>query len=216
MRLGKKISLFLFRKILKLIILTTVFLNRVKIHPNPSVDTILSGNQPVIFVFWHKKIFFTIYRFRNSAARPLISHSGDGELVAQVAQEFRMNPIRGSSSAGGARAFINMLKSIREERSRVLITADGPKGPPMTVKDGTIKLAEKTGAAIIPISWTASRVKIFEKSWDRFELPLPFGKIQFRYGDPIYIQKQSDPEQTEYYKDLVQEGINSLDASGTE
>jgi lysophospholipid acyltransferase (LPLAT)-like uncharacterized protein len=159
-------------------------------------------------VFWHKKILFTIYQFKNSGARPLISNSDDGELVSQVAEEFNMIPIRGSSSRGGARAFIKMMHSIRKEKSHILITADGPKGPAEQIKDGTVKLAEKTGAVIIPISWTASKVKVFQKSWDKFELPLPFGKIKFKYGKPIYINIKND---TDKYKELIKKSINNLE-----
>ena len=142
-------------------------------------------NLPLIFIFWHRHILFVIHQFKNTGARPLISLSSDGELVAAVAEEFGMKPIRGSSSKGGARAFLNMVRSVQEENAQVLITADGPKGPARRIKDGTVQLAVKTGAYVIPISWSGSRVKVLEKSWDRFLIPLPFGRIHFAYGQPL-------------------------------
>ncbi len=57
-------------------------------------------------------------------------------------------------------------------------------------------------------------MKFYEKSWDKFEFPLPFGKIIFKYGDPVYIYKNSENESEENYiekyKKIVKNGINSL------
>jgi len=203
----KTVKFFFIKKIIKILIHLIVIFNKVEIKGYENLDGI-KKKEPIIFVFWHKKILFTIYQFKNSGARPLISNSDDGELVSQVAEEFNMSPIRGSSSKGGARAFIKMMHSIRKEKSHILITADGPKGPAEQIKDGTVKLAEKTGAVIIPISWTASKVKVFQKSWDKFELPLPFGKIKFKYGKPIHINKKNN---TDKYKETIRKSINNLE-----
>ena len=144
-------------------------------------------NTPIIYVHWHRHIFVTIYRFKNTGARPLISLSEDGELVSQVAVEFGMNPVRGSSSKGGARAFLKLVDTVKKDNAEVLITADGPKGPARRIKD--IRLAQKTDSVIVPISWHASREKVFEKSWDQFKIPLPFSTITYVYGDPFAIPR---------------------------
>ncbi len=206
----KTIKFFLIKKIIKLLINLIVFFNKVEIEGYENLNGI-KKKEPIIFVFWHKKILFTIYQFKNSGAKPLISNSDDGELVSQVAEEFNMNPIRGSSSIGGAKAFIKMMNSIKKEKSHILITADGPKGPAEHIKDGTVKLAEKTGAVIIPINWTASKVKVFKKSWDKFELPLPFGRITFRYGKPIYIKKNNN--NMDKHKEIIKKSIDNLEIS---
>lgn len=143
----------------------------------------------------------------------MISFSPDGEIVAQIAEEFGMDPIRGSSSKGGARAFLEILKSIRDNNSEILITADGPRGPQRQLKEGTVALAKKTKAAIIPVSWYSSRVKIFEKSWDKFIIPKLFSKIVFGYGDPVYIPENSKKEQVERYKKIIKESLDKLEES---
>ncbi len=213
MEFRKKTKFFFIRKIFKFLINVIFLFSKFRIEGIEKVEKIKKKNLPIIFVFWHKKIFVTIYQFKNSGARPLISNSTDGELVSQVAEEFRMKPVRGSSSKGGARAFIKMMHSIKKDKSHVLITADGPKGPPEQIKEGTIKLAIKTEAAIIPISWNATKVKIFKKSWDNFEMPLPFGKIVFKFGDPIYIkktEKELEKNQIKQFKKIIKDGIDNL------
>ncbi|MCK4836795.1 MAG: lysophospholipid acyltransferase family protein, partial [Candidatus Aminicenantes bacterium] len=176
-----RVKFFVLRKISRLVINAIVKTCRIHITGEEIITDLKHKNIPIIYVFWHRHIFFTIYRFKKTSARPLISHSRDGEIVSQIAEEFGMNPVRGSSSGGGARAFLKLLKSIQTEQSDILITADGPKGPLREIKDGTIILARKTNSVIVPFCWYCSRVKIFKKTWDRFILPLPFSHITFSY-----------------------------------
>ena len=122
-----------------------------------------------------------------------------------------MNPIRGSSSKGGARAFLKLLNAINEDNSEVLITADGPKGPLRQIKDGTILLAQKTRSVIVPICWHANRVKILKKTWDKFKIPKPFGTITYAYGQPFVIPGNAAKEDYPLLKETLKESIDTLE-----
>lgn len=209
---GNKIKYFIIRKLAKFLINSIIFTCRINISGKENLETLSNRKAPIIFIFWHRHIFFTIYNFRKSNARPLISFSPDGEIVSQIAREFGMNPVRGSSSKGGARAFLKIMDSIRKENAKVLITADGPKGPLREIKDGTVMLAGKTGAAVVPISWYASKVKVFEKSWDRFLIPIPFSRIRFSYGTPEFIPGKLNKNEMEEYKILLKTKLDQLEA----
>jgi lysophospholipid acyltransferase (LPLAT)-like uncharacterized protein len=213
MTFAKKIKTLLLKKLAKLLIESIVFSSRVTISGRENINELLNKNLPLIYIFWHRHILFVIHQFKNSGARPLISLSSDGELVAAVAEEFGMKPIRGSSSKGGARAFLSMVRSVQKENAQVLITADGPKGPARQIKAGTVQLAVKTRATIIPISWAGTRVKILEKSWDRFLIPLPFGRIHFAYGQPIKIAEAGDPAKLQQIADMLAEKLDQLEES---
>jgi len=213
MTFPKKIKTLLLKKLAKLMIEVIVFSSRVTISGRENINELQNKNLPLIYIFWHRHILFVIHQFKNTGARPLISLSSDGELVAAVAEEFGMKPIRGSSSKGGARAFLNMVRSVQKENAQVLITADGPKGPARRIKDGTVQLALKTRAYVIPISWSGSRVKILEKSWDRFLIPLPFGRIHFAYGQPLQISNNGDPAALQKAADMLAEKLNLLEES---
>lgn len=211
MAFPKKIKYFVIRKAAKLLISGIVKTCKLKIVGYEEVKKLREQAVPIIYAYWHRHIFVTIYRFMNTGARPLISLSEDGEIVAQIAIEFGMNPVRGSSSRGGAKAFIKLLNSIKEEKSEVLITADGPKGPAREIKDGVIRLAQKSGSVVVPIAWHADRVKILEKSWDRFKIPLPFGAITYAYGKPIPIPATGSKEDEETWKQRLKEAIDALE-----
>ncbi|MCX6579740.1 MAG: lysophospholipid acyltransferase family protein [Candidatus Aminicenantes bacterium] len=211
MAFPKKIKYFIIRKAAKLLISGIVKTCKLKIVGYENVEKLRAQEVPIIYAYWHRHIFVTIYRFMNTGARPLISLSDDGEIVAQIAIEFGMNPVRGSSSRGGAKAFIKLLNSIKEEKSEVLITADGPKGPAREIKDGVIRLAQKSGSVVVPIAWHADRVKILEKTWDRFKIPLPFGVITYAYGKPITIRATGSKEDEETLKRRLKDAIDTLE-----
>ncbi len=206
----KKARLLVLGKLAWLLIEAAVALNRVTVEGEEEIAGWRQGGGPLIFLFWHRHILFVIHRFKNCGARPLISLSSDGDLVAAVAREFAMDPIRGSSSRGGARAFLEMARSIREANARVLITADGPKGPARRVKEGPVQLAAKTGAWVVPISWSATRAKVLEKSWDRFVVPLPFGRIRFAYGAPLRIRPELSAGELEREMDMLSARLDEL------
>jgi len=175
----------LLRKTARVLISGIVRSCRMEVRGLEAISEIRNTHKPLLFIFWHRHIFTLIHQFRNSGARPLISHSSDGDLVARVAREFGLNPIRGSSSRGGAAAFLTMMRSLSAADAEVLITADGPKGPARKLKPGTVELARRTGAWLIPVSWYSRPVKVFNRSWDRFLLPLPFARIILSFGDPV-------------------------------
>jgi lysophospholipid acyltransferase (LPLAT)-like uncharacterized protein len=183
----------LLKKLAKLMIESIVFSSRVTISGRENINDLLDKSLPLIFIFWHRHILFVIHQFKNTGARPLISLSSDGEMVAAVAEEFGMKPIRGSSSKGGARAFLNMVRSVQKENAQVLITADGPKGPARQIKAGTVQLAVKTRATIIPISWR--------------------GRIHFAYGQPIKVAEAGDPVSLQQAADMLAEKLNLLEES---
>lgn len=198
-----RIKYFLLKKIAKLFINSIIKTCKLKTIGEDNIRELRKKKIPIIYVIWHRHIFVPIYQFKDTGVRPLISQSHDGEIVYQIAKEFGTNPVRGSSSKGGATAFLKLYNSVKKDHSEIFITADGPKGPLKQIKDGTILLAQKTKSVIIPISWFANRVKVFKRSWDKFIIPLPFSKITFVYEKPFFIpEKIKKDDLTKLKKEL--------------
>ena len=109
---------------------------------------------------------------------------------------------------GGAKAFIKMVKSINRGES-IAITPDGPKGPKEKVKDGVIKLAQVTGAPIVPLVWSTKKRKSIT-SWDNFLIPYPFSKGLYLFGRPIYINRDLSEKNFEKKKMQVENELNHL------
>lgn len=148
---------------------------------------IRNRRSPILFTFWHGRMlyFVKLYEFLGSRVTVLVSHSRDGELVAQLLARFGFHITRGSSSQGGARGLLAVVDKVRSGMD-ACFTPDGPRGPRYQVKPGLVLVAKRTGAAILPMTFGARRRRALP-SWDAFLLPLPFSRVVVIYGEPIYV-----------------------------
>ncbi|MCM2371290.1 lysophospholipid acyltransferase family protein [Aporhodopirellula aestuarii] len=124
----------------------------------------------------------------------LVSRSRDGDLLVPLLESCGCVPIRGSSGEGrkgGATALSQLIRHCQQGHPAV-IAVDGPKGPRGKVQKGAAMLAQKTGIPILPVVLVARRRWLFANAWDRMQLPIPFCRLDCRFGDPIYVQESDD------------------------
>jgi len=188
---------------------------RYRIHSPPGPATYLS--QPVIFALWHNRLCLCMrvyehfvrpqHHHRHLAA--LVSASKDGALLASILQDSGVQPVRGSSSRRGGQAILE-LASWAARGHHLAITPDGPRGPCYTVHDGIITLAQLTGLPIVPYSCQL-RWKLRLKSWDRFQIPLPFSPCQMTFGTPIRVPTHA----TEADRALLRDHLRTILLAGS-
>lgn len=165
-----------------------------------------------IGALWHNRllIFPLVLRrfFPNRHGAALISASRDGDLLSDAIHRFNYEVVRGSSSKLGATGLLQLSEVLAGGRD-VVITPDGPRGPAYELGPGIIFLAQKTGAAVLPMNMEYSscwRVK----SWDRFIIPKPFSKVQVIIGEPDQIRSTSTDEEFEAERLRLQNAMMSL------
>ena len=139
----------------------------------------------------------------------LISASKDGALLAAVLRSFGVEAVRGSSSRRGGQALLE-LTSWAGRGYDLAVTPDGPRGPRHIVQDGVMALAQVTGLPIIPYSCRLGW-KIQLKSWDRFQIPLPFSHCEMIFGDPIRVPRGA----TGVERDELREQLQTVLRAGT-
>ena len=174
-------------------------------------DLIFTNKTSYIFCCWHSRLFLGPYFLpKDIIINALQSSHSDGMMTAVIFKLIKFNIIFGSSMKGGAKAFIKMIKSINRGES-IAITPDGPKGPKEKVKDGIIKLAQVTGAPIVPLVWSTNKSKSMT-SWDNFLIPYPFSKGLYLFGKPIYINRDLSEKNFDKKKIKVEKELNNLTA----
>ena len=149
-------------------------------------------DEKFIAAFWHNRLLLMGYSYHGKGIKILISQHKDGELIARVMEIFGFGTVRGSSTRGGAAAMREMVRAAKD--SDIGITPDGPRGPKYVVQEGVIALARLTGKPILPLTFGSSKKKVFA-SWDAFNLPYPFSRGVFMWGEPIYVGKDDDMEE---------------------
>jgi lysophospholipid acyltransferase (LPLAT)-like uncharacterized protein len=159
---------------------------------------------PVIFCLWHNRLAISMLvhrRYpRNLAA--LVSASRDGALLAAFLEAFGVQPVRGSSSRRGPQALLEMV-GWAERGFDLAVTPDGPRGPRYVVQPGVIALAQITGLPIIPVS-SNSRSKFSFRSWDRFQIPLPFGRCRITLHEPLLVPRHAAAAESEALRARVE------------
>lgn len=125
----------------------------------------------------------------------MISQSRDGERIARTVEHVGFRPVRGSSSRGGMRALLQMVRLLHGPVVCCHIV-DGPRGPRGEIKPGLILLAQRSGAALIPVLY-ATRHKWIARSWDRMQVPLPFGRTVARFLAPREVPRELEAEAAE-------------------
>ena len=169
------------------------------------------SSAPVIFCMWHNRLVLTTkayYGFvrkhhKTAGLAAMVSASKDGALLAAILTRFKFQPVRGSSSRRGRQALLE-LTTWSERGYDLAITPDGPRGPCYEVQAGVMSLAQITGLPIIPFSYHL-QWKLRPRTWDRFQIPLPFSRCEMILEKAIYVPREaSDAERAALRQQLEQ------------
>jgi lysophospholipid acyltransferase (LPLAT)-like uncharacterized protein len=184
--------------------------SRIEVLGEDEYRKVKKAKKPIILIIWHGRLMLVPYFFRNRGLAALVSPSRDGEIISQIGLGWGYRVIRGSSSHSVVRAWVALRRELRKG-GELIIIPDGPRGPGRRLKPGCLKLAQDTGAVLIPWSFSASRKK-FLRSWDRFLFFYPFSRIVSIYGKPIAVSSPLDDAQSESERKRVEEALQALDA----
>lgn len=177
-----------------------VFITSTKSIKNKEIITRDLKGKPIVFAFWHG---------RSMVLSPLVKRLGidgyavssvhrDGRLMAKIQKLFGLKTIWGSTHRNSLSVLRESVRVLRAGHS-VCITPDGPKGPRMMIKDGILYFSKITGAPIVPICWSSSKVS-FRRSWDKYAIAKPFGKIQIEIGNPVYVPRGATDDEMDEIK----------------
>lgn len=164
----------------------------------PIIDENKQG-KPYIAALWHEDLF-SVIGFANTVSRNyvgVVSPSKDGEVIARVLEGFGHKTVRGSSSRGGVKALLQAKRIMEAEKRMAVFAVDGPRGPRHSAKEGILFLSQRAKAPIIPIRAFPQSKKIFEKAWDKFQLPRPFTRC------PIYVGELFEVTSEKLNKDVM-------------
>ena len=179
--------------------------------------------KPIILLVWHGRNFQAIpmSRLFINPVTALTSRSRDGAMIANVIRPFGYAAIQGSGTGAAAKkrtnpkkrgmqAFRAMLKHLKNGEM-VLATADVPPGPVFETGPGMVKLAAKSGAAIMVVGAGFSPELPIPGTWDKSKLPLPFANRSLVFGEPIYVE-DGDDKAIEAACQRVTDALNAVQA----
>ena len=179
-----------------------------------------SDLEPGIIALWHGQHLLTptFYPSKRKLIA-MVSKSADAELNAMVLEKFGIGAVRGSGGRdnsrhldkGGARALVALKKAL-DIGNNVAMIADIPHGKPREAGMGVILLARLSGRPIFATAIATSRRKVFERSWDKTTIGLPFGRSAVMTAEPIYVAKDADDAEMERKRQELTETLNATTA----
>jgi lysophospholipid acyltransferase (LPLAT)-like uncharacterized protein len=170
------------------------------------VDAIAARGLHPIHSFWHGRIFPATIYFQRRGIVVITSENYDGEWIARIIRKFGYGTARGSSSRGGPKALLQMVRDVKSKG--VAFTLDGPRGPAEVAQPGAVWLAKATGNPLLPFhadaasSWTLN-------SWDRTQIPKPFSTVAMAIAEPIYVPRDAREQELEQWRARLQESLAS-------
>lgn len=154
-----------------------------------NLRNVWGGPKGWIAATWHSRILLMpvaqiLFRPKwPKAPHPpalMVSNSRDGEFTKRAGTLLGLFIIRGSAANKGKtkdkRGFMGAKEAMQvmNRGGGIVVTIDGPKGPPEVVGVGSIKLAQQMGAPIIIYGLSANARRL--NSWDRLLFPKPFAR----------------------------------------
>jgi lysophospholipid acyltransferase (LPLAT)-like uncharacterized protein len=167
-----------------------------------------AGRRP-IYACWHGRILPGILYLQRRDIVVITSENFDGEWISRIIEKFGYGTARGSSSRGGPRALLQMVRAIKSKG--VAFTLDGPRGPAEVAQPGAVWLAKATGNPLLPFhaeaaaSWTM-------KSWDRTQIPRPFTTVALAIEPPLYVPRDADAAALESARLALQQSLDTCKA----
>lgn len=149
----------------------------------------------LVLIFWHDRLFamapilkYIGLQIRYSA---FVSASRDGILLQTICHRYSACEVIAVAHDKRHQALRVMIQQLTEQRRVILLTPDGPRGPPHVIKPGLFFAARKTGAPVVAISWSASSFWQM-RSWDHLMIPKPFSRIVVQFSQPIILEKSME------------------------
>lgn len=208
--LKRRILFWLATRLGWLVLIALGKLTRIQFHGREHYESLRAARQPFIYSIWHGKIMVPIFVHRDEGICGMVSEHNDGEMIAQTLHRLGYTTVRGSSTRGGKRAMLAMIR-ILQTGGVGAIMPDGPRGPRHIFKAGLLAIAQKGHAAILPMTFVSTRVWCF-KSWDQFTLPKPFSRTIALYGEPIFVPQEMNEAEFEAKRLEVEQRMLDLEA----
>jgi len=187
---------------------------RFTFHGMDRLEAYKESGKPLIVTSWHGMTMmvagFLTKVLDISKFAVIVPDDYRGDVLEIFANNLGVDPIKvnlsGDSTFGAGRKLVSLVKKMTTGKN-FLIHPDGPEGPAYKVKPGLSFIAQKTGAAILPLGCYCRNAYHINR-WDRYTLPLPFSKIHIQLGSLMIIpEDQKDLEPTN--RDL-EEVLNRL------
>ncbi len=183
------------------------------VYDPPDLMQRLVGAHPAIVASWHGQFMMLVMlKPREVPVSAMVARHGDAELIGEAMRMFDVELIRGAGAGdrkkdrGGASALRGSVRALNDGSS-IVMTADIPPGPARKCGIGIIMMAQLSGRPIVPVGVASSRFTSLD-TWSRMTINLPYSKLAFAMGEPVYVPRDADAATLERLRGEVEVALN--------
>lgn len=184
----------------------------------PDMVARVNDLHPFILAMWHGQFVLmpTLHevnekRFPVSA---IAARHQDAVAIKALLEEFDIRVVQGAGAGerkrdrGGVYA-LRVATRLLKGGSTFSMTADVPPGPARKAGAGIVTLAKFSGRPILPFAVATSRFLAFP-TWSRLTINLPFSKLAYVIGDPIWVPADADAAAIEEHRLEVEAALDRV------
>ena len=137
---------------------------------------------PVILVVWHSRLLLgpAHWPLEHGQLSSIHTRSPIGRVVGAMQRQQGLHPFEMKEKRSN-RATSRQIMKLVQQGTSIGITADGPEGPALQLKDPPIDWARATGLPVFCYAYATQR-QWRAKSWDQMLIPLPFTRGAYVYA----------------------------------
>jgi lysophospholipid acyltransferase (LPLAT)-like uncharacterized protein len=173
------------------------------------VEADIAAGRAHVLCCWHRYVALAplFWDRRTQPMSVLASDHPDARLLAAGYERLGVGYIPLQTSGDNSTMLRASVRALRQGTT-LGIAPDGPVGPAETVKPGALAIAAMAGAPVTPVAWAVRRA-IRLPTWDRFILPLPFGRGVFWVGESRTLPRRPDAAELAAAADWLAAGLSA-------
>ena len=165
---------------------------------------------PILLVCWHERSLMAPLHWPLNAGQltSLYASSPIGRVSGAMQRRFGLMPMEMHNTASNVAASRAILKRVKEGVS-IGLTADGPLGPALEVKEAPLDWARATQRPVWVYHFDTSRGRALD-TWDMMWMPSPFGRgrIVFRRWD-VDVPRRVDADGRTHLKQALSDSMDA-------
>ncbi|MBN8913081.1 MAG: DUF374 domain-containing protein, partial [Rhizobiales bacterium] len=185
------------------------------IEPSDVVGRV-NDTHPFILAMWHGQFALmpTLHELngKNFRVSAIAARHADASAIRALLGQFDIEVVQGAGAnerkrdKGGVYALRTATRLLKGG-STFSMTADIPPGPARRSGTGIVTLAKFSGRPVVPFAVATSRFLVLP-TWSRMTINLPYSKLAYVIGDPIWVPADADADMLEVQRQAVEAGLN--------
>jgi len=173
---------------------------------------------PFVLAMWHGQFVLmpTLRELHGDGYKvaAIVARHKDAIAIRTLLGRFDISVVSGAGAGlrkrdrGGAAALRGAVRLLADDAT-LSMTADIPPGPARVAGIGIATIAKYSGRPVVPLAVATSRF-IALPTWSRMTLNLPFSKLAYVVGDPVWVPADAGDEVLEERRRAIETGLNRV------